>query len=255
MSIKDADQGPFLFPGGQPRPASSTQVDGRGAPRAEVARRDDNERHGEVVTLRLPSQTPKPSSTSRGFGALGRFRRNWAPTSTARAPLPAPAQQKPKNWQPPQPKPVTAGPQQPESSRETIIRENTRAAQLTSDDARVIFATKVQDSLEGGKAAILRPDRRRALMTLSSQLRLRPFDANLIIALVQDAARRGEVIANVSSTQPPSHVREMVEADEARVMLALMAPAAKDTTQRDRVIFAVVLALAILAMLVALVGP
>lgn len=92
-------------------------------------------------------------------------------------------------------------------------------------------------------------------MTLSSELRLRPFDANLIIALVQDAARRGEVVASVSSTESPTHVRQLVEADEAKEILAMMMPAHGDTTTRDRIILAVVLALAILVVLVALVGP
>lgn len=46
--------------------------------------------------------------------------------------------------------------------------------------------------LDGGTAAILTPDRRRSLMAFAEGLRLRAFDASLIIAIVQDSARHGE---------------------------------------------------------------
>lgn len=256
--IKDADQGPFRFPRGAADLAPrSAEEPGHGAQSSKFAKKPpENEKThpaepGEIVTFRLPSENPKPTNTNRGFGALKKFQRNWSPTTSARQPLPAQEPSERKQWQP---RPAQAA-KPAETNRETIIRENTRAAQLSAGDARVIFATRVQQSLEGGKAAILRPDRRRALMTLSSELRLRAFDANLIIALVQDAARRGEVVASVSSTQPPTHVKQLIEADEAKEILAMMAPAQKDTTTRDRIILAVVLALAILVGLVALVGP
>ena len=255
--IKDADQGPFRFPRGAadlaPRSADESR---HGAQSSKFAKKPQNEKPhpaepGEIVTFRLPSENPKPANTNRGFGALKKFQRNWSPTTSAKLPLPAQESSERKQWQP---RPPQAA-KQPATNRETIIRENTRAAQLSAADARVIFATRVQQSLEGGKAAILRTDRRRALMTLSSELRLRAFDANLIIALVQDAARRGEVVASVSSTQSPTHVKQLIEADEAKEILAMMAPARKDTTTRDRIILAIVLALAILVGLVALVGP
>ncbi|MCA9294405.1 MAG: hypothetical protein KDA20_11390 [Phycisphaerales bacterium] len=53
-------------------------------------------------------------------------------------------------------------------------------------------ALRVADALEGGRAAILRPERRRELVANAQAMGLRPFDANLIIAIVQDGARRGE---------------------------------------------------------------
>lgn len=68
------------------------------------------------------------------------------------------------------------------------------AARLTPDDARRIVALRVVESLEGGRAAILRPEARRRIVTVATTLGLRPFDANLVIAIVQDAARRGETI-------------------------------------------------------------
>lgn len=47
-------------------------------------------------------------------------------------------------------------------------------------------------SLEGGKAALLRPEKRRSLLIAARTLGLRDFDANLVIAIVQDGVRSGE---------------------------------------------------------------
>jgi hypothetical protein len=71
---------------------------------------------------------------------------------------------------------------------------------MDPDDARAILATRVAASLEGGRAAILRPESRRRVVALATRLGLRPFDANLIIAIVQDGARRG-----VRSHDPEMH--------------------------------------------------
>lgn len=71
-----------------------------------------------------------------------------------------------------------------------------RMAALAADDVRAAFASAVAGRLEGGRAAILRPEARRALMTSSAKLGLRAFDASLVIAIVQDAARRGEGVAS-----------------------------------------------------------
>lgn len=58
------------------------------------------------------------------------------------------------------------------------------------------MALRVYEQLEGGRSAILRPGNRRRLVQIARTLGLRPFDANLVIAVVQDAARRGETPAN-----------------------------------------------------------
>lgn len=57
---------------------------------------------------------------------------------------------------------------------------------------RQLFAQAVEGALQGGRAAILTPLDRDALLAHARTLALRPFDAHLIIATVQDAARRGE---------------------------------------------------------------
>jgi hypothetical protein len=70
-----------------------------------------------------------------------------------------------------------------------VARENAAASDLSVDDARWIFSQETARRLEGDRQAILRPQRRRDLHALATQAGLRPFDANLVIAIVQDAAR------------------------------------------------------------------
>lgn len=77
-----------------------------------------------------------------------------------------------------------------------IERENREASRLSDDDARVIFAMRVYESLEGGRAAILRPERRARLRRLASSLGIGEFDTALVMAVAQDAARRGESLSS-----------------------------------------------------------
>lgn len=75
-----------------------------------------------------------------------------------------------------------------------VALEN-RLAALSADDVRLSFATQVAARIEGGKAAILRPAARERLLSEGKAVGLRPFDVSLVIAIVQDAARRGEGVA------------------------------------------------------------
>jgi hypothetical protein len=64
-----------------------------------------------------------------------------------------------------------------------------RVAQtLEAADPRWVLAIRVAESLEG---TILSPERRRSLIRMGKVFGLTAFDANLIIAIVQDQARRG----------------------------------------------------------------
>jgi hypothetical protein len=85
----------------------------------------------------------------------------------------------------------SASPSAARASRREVAREN-RSAAMGADDVRVAFAAQAAGALEGGRAAILRPQARRELLSAADHLGLRPFDANLIIAVVQEQARRGE---------------------------------------------------------------
>ncbi len=55
-------------------------------------------------------------------------------------------------------------------------------------DPRWVLAVRVSESLEG---TLLSPQKRERLVRLGKMLGLSPFDANLVIAIVQDQARRG----------------------------------------------------------------
>lgn len=57
-------------------------------------------------------------------------------------------------------------------------------------DPRWVLAVRVNYALDGGRAAILDPQSRAMLIDLAKLLGLRPFDANLIIAIVQDSKRQ-----------------------------------------------------------------
>lgn len=92
----------------------------------------------------------------------------------------------------------------PREARQRIARENASAAMLPPDDARWMFAQEVASRLEGGRAALLRPADRRELVEVAGRLGVRAFDANLVIALVQDAARRGEDVVLQPDAAVPS---------------------------------------------------
>lgn len=100
---------------------------------------------------------------------------------------------------PPQPKlrlvgAGTAPPRTPAADaafRREVAKENHASSQLSVDDLRDLFSARVVGALDGGRAAILRPQVRRDLVAAGVALGMRPFEANLVIALVQDSARRG----------------------------------------------------------------
>ncbi|MFG0331548.1 MAG: hypothetical protein ACF8PN_16795 [Phycisphaerales bacterium] len=72
------------------------------------------------------------------------------------------------------------------------VRDEVRAAaarrDLDPNDPRWLLAVRTKESLQG---AALSPDRREQLLRFAERLGLRLFDANLVIAVVQDEARRG----------------------------------------------------------------
>lgn len=85
---------------------------------------------------------------------------------------------------------------QEDAARE-VAEANRAASELSAGDARFIFALRVGELLDGGRAAILTPENRRRLVDLGQRMGLRAFDANLVIAIVQDGARRGEAPQDV----------------------------------------------------------
>lgn len=66
---------------------------------------------------------------------------------------------------------------------------------MSALDARWVFATQVAREIElsgAPRAGVLAPERRRNLVRLATRLGLRQFDANLVIAIVQDGCRSGD---------------------------------------------------------------
>ena len=85
-------------------------------------------------------------------------------------------------------------------ARRNVIRENRLAAsnpQLDPTDPRWVLAMRAYSQLQG---STLTPERRQRVLDNAKVIGLRPFDANLIIAVVQDHARRGESPAEAQST-------------------------------------------------------
>ncbi len=99
-----------------------------------------------------------------------------------------------------------------------VAAENRSAAAIAPGDARWVFAARVATALDGGRAAVLAPEKRERLIASARGLGLRPFDANLIVAIVQDTAR---------TTGAPL-------GPAAAERLELVTPAARPRPQADR---------------------
>jgi hypothetical protein len=113
-----------------------------------------------------------------------------------------------------------------------VALENFAAAQLSIDDARWALAARTAESLEGGRAAVLPPQKRERLTRLATSLGMRPFDANLVIAIVQDGARSGEgplghgVTERLQLVQPPQPRRGAFGGPSGWLMLVTLGMAA-----------------------------
>lgn len=113
-----------------------------------------------------------------------------------------------------------------------VASENIAAAGLAATDARWVLALRVAETLEGGRAAILRPDRRERLLRIASTMGLRAFDANLVIAIVQDAARSGDAPLGRATEQrlalvrPPDWQTRLAAAPQRQLALRIAAAAA-----------------------------
>lgn len=85
-------------------------------------------------------------------------------------------------------------------SRRAVTQSNVESAYeatLDPNDPRWLVAVETAGQLSG---SLLTFERRRRILALAQRVGVRPFDANLIIAAVQDRARRGEPVAAAMST-------------------------------------------------------
>jgi len=81
-----------------------------------------------------------------------------------------------------------------------VVKENRLAAHangLDPRDPRWILAMQTQARLQG---SMLTADRRQRLMNSAKKLGMRPFEANLVIAIVQDRARIGQPVETSTPT-------------------------------------------------------
>ncbi len=78
-----------------------------------------------------------------------------------------------------------------------LARESAREPDFDPNDARWRLATETQQALQG---AVLAYEDRRSLLALAHRMGIRAFDANLILAIVQDRARRGESLQSAAPT-------------------------------------------------------
>ena len=84
--------------------------------------------------------------------------------------------------------------------RDAVGRENRAAAantKLSPTDPRWVLAVRAYSQLQG---SALTPERRERVLETARLLGVRPFDANVIIAIAQDHARRGEPLAGAAPT-------------------------------------------------------
>lgn len=109
-----------------------------------------------------------------------------------------------------------------ETARRQVMAENHAAAHagLSPTDPRWVLAVRTQRELQG---SMLTNESRRRLHKTAKSMGLRPFDANVIIAVVQDHAREGRAL------------------DDAEGTLALVAPPMRRETSRGAAITLAVL--------------
>lgn len=85
-------------------------------------------------------------------------------------------------------------------ARRAVTQSNVESAfdsPLDPHDPRWLVATETAAQLEG---SLLTFERRRKVLAFAHRVGVRPFDANLIIAAVQDRARRGEPVHHAMPT-------------------------------------------------------
>lgn len=112
--------------------------------------------------------------------------------------------------------------------RDIPTGSRTQAARrrIAADDARWALAVRTATLVEGGRAGLLTPENRRRVLESAKLMGLRPFDANLVIAIVQDAARAG--IDTLG--------------DDVQDRLRLVAPAGTGRRERENIVTACAIA-------------
>lgn len=116
------------------------------------------------------------------------------------------------------------------TARQAVAQENRMAVGgggLTPHDPRWVLAARAYSQLQGETLA---PDRRERVMRTAQALGIRPFDANVIIAIVQDGARRRQplgaaqpMLQLLDRPAPPESARSIWTRWLGAVVLAVIA--------------------------------
>ncbi len=111
-------------------------------------------------------------------------------------------------------------------ARRSVTWENHAAAtnsSLDPTDPRWVLAVRAYSQLQGSS---LTPTRRQRLIKTVGGMGVRQFDANLIIAIVQDHARRGRELGDAAGTvallEPPQQRRGRDEQATLRWAIAIV---------------------------------
>lgn len=124
------------------------------------------------------------------------------------------------------------------AARRAIALENHLARGGCTAADYELLSRAVAGSLQGGRAALLTPDRRKLLVAGAVRRGMRPFEAQLVVAAVQEAVRHGEADPVLTRHAPAEQGgrRQRQERDAVRAIVL--------------VVIALLLACAMLVMLV-----
>ena len=95
-----------------------------------------------------------------------------------------------------------------DSASDLAALENNKKVEISMTDPRWVLAMRVWHELDGD---VLGPERREKLVRMGKTFGLTVFESNLIIAIVQDRARRGEppheALSTLSLIRSPESIR------------------------------------------------
>ena len=90
------------------------------------------------------------------------------------------------------------------------------------EDPRWVLALQAHSKLEGGRIGAISPENREKLVEMGKQFGLRPFDVQLVIAIVQDNARQGFESLSTDATHRLACVQRVATPSVRNCQIAVM---------------------------------
>ncbi len=114
--------------------------------------------------------------------------------------------------------------EQPDAAaRRAVATENLLSINISRAEVADDFAGAVAASLQGGRAALLTPERRRQLVAGAVKAGMRPFECHLVVAAVQDAARHGEIATGgTGNTESAGGAYQRRNEKDARIAIIMI---------------------------------